>query len=347
MAAVLLRLAALLAAVGAAAPLQEFAPFPAPTQRLPTEELLRTYAAWHAAQMAEDVDCRTRRFYVFRPNAGLGDSFGAFAAAVRYAMETQRLLMVDWPKNWDDSLSPPDGIQWIWRNAVADGSACETWTGYALHQHGHPTLQTKPETLQTVPMNQREVQKLILRPSPPVAELMAAAEARLAGAETRVCLQMRFGMTRGGRPEMQFLAPGDQHRFVHCAKRLAETKPIKGKWAVFLTTDTPEAAEDVIKNLNVPVVQIEGKVAHVFREPASADIMKAFADFFMLGRCDELFVTAWSLFSQYGQVVFETQKPRGRRPYEISHGNCGDGGNVKKCAQYSKYPSFCDGHLDA
>eukprot|EP00992_Anisonema_acinus_P009956 TRINITY_DN616_c0_g1_i1.p1 TRINITY_DN616_c0_g1~~TRINITY_DN616_c0_g1_i1.p1 ORF type:complete len:352 (+),score=65.20 TRINITY_DN616_c0_g1_i1:50-1057(+) len=327
-------LVALLAHTGA---LRDFEHFPAhELESRSVSHIADVYKAWHTRQMDEAVDCRTRRFHVFSPRGGIGDSLTALTVNFRQAMLHNRLFMVDWKFHWDLGIVAP--FVWDWKDAVASGLACESWHGYAEVQHGHPT--DFKEGGHDVTYDDEAMLRHLLRPTKDVERLVKNAQRRMT-AKLVIGLQIRYGMETDNewRGEPRFLEAGAELKFEECARAYARDHPTPdGRYQVVLATDTESVRGRVRASFEargVEVIEVPGEIAHVHHGGPEADIVKAFADFFTLSKVHVLFMTSWSLF---GRRAAAMTLPLPQR-FNISHGLCNTPG-FRECTE-PKYPPFC------
>eukprot|EP00667_Euglena_gracilis_P013434 EG_transcript_13847 len=320
-----------------------FQPFPYPEGQVSTAEFIRQYCAWHTAQMQPTVDCRTRRFLVFRPNAGIGDTVGALLGRWLEAMHVGRLFMVDWGTRWNVGFAPPHKIQWSYRKAVAQGLACEHFRNYAKAVTGHRWAGEDSEAVDRPAPHLDEIQlaEQIVRPTKKVRQALEALRSRITG-PLLIGLQIRAGLMVNGAPERSrhpsyFLDFNDYRRFYLCARRYAQRKGV-AQWQALLLTDNTTVREEISAKLEaegVPVLRSEGALGHVMHAEDRAVLRQSFVDFFALSLPHVVFTTQWSLFGTYGVQMLGREV---REVYPISHSKCG----ADRPCHSPKWPAFCD-----
>ena len=166
-------------------------------------------------------------------------------------------------------------------------------------------------------------------------------------------------MIRTGEGEYnQFLSKGDEKNFVQCFRNYAKSKSRnnkKLKFRVFVTSDYVKVKNKVVEELktgdngglSVDVLTLSDSIVHVMQVKENTKdksildrIHKTYAEFFLIGQSDVLFLTHGSLF---GRAAAERGSVTESNVYYISDSNC-DGVREKHSylnCHKPKYPSVC------
>lgn len=280
-------------------------------------DITRAYLRWHTEQLSGN--CEQNELLVWTATAGFGDSVNAFAAAFRIALQTRRLLFVEWPSvktglaalypwwHFDDFLGTHPtrcglrhpGERGTPRVAHIQG---HIWSG-------HPLAKERPYQYESYHVADEEIIAL-LQPSESVKALMRAALAGVPEDAPVVAVQIRTGSADRKADEApipsyaRFLSPGDEHRFVAAARRIFSRLKPAAKPRVLLVTDAPEELLPLFRAVfdSHSLLFIEGPIAHSApfghgHQQTRPAIDKVLADWFLLrDRANYAILTAWSLF---------------------------------------------------
>ena len=153
----------------------------------------------------------------------------------------------------------------------------------------------------------------------------------------------------------QFLSEGDEMNFVLCFKNYVAKKMGKSQSVrVFVTSDEAAVKKRVVHELetgkfevqSIDIVALNDSIVHLMKvvdnekDSVRVKIHKTFAEFFLIGKCQVLFLTHGSLF---GRAAAERGKVGEENIHYISDSNC-DGKREKysylQCHQ-PKYPKVC------
>ena len=169
----------------------------------------------------------------------------------------------------------------------------------------------------------------------------------------KVALVIRTGNTEYN----QFLSKGDEMNFVKCfqnyAKIAQKHSPKKINFVLFVTSDNASVKKKVVKelkggdnsDLSIHVFSLNDSIIHVMhvdktKHDVKSKIRKTYAEFFLIGRCQVLFLTHGSLF---GRAAAERGNIDEANVHYISDSNC-DGKREKysylQCHE-PKYPPVC------
>ena len=204
--------------------------------------------------------------------------------------------------------------------------------------------------------------EILLQPSTKVNEIITKAidsGKSAKGSDNKSYIRMVGLVIRTGEKDYnQFLSKGDEMNFVECfrsyAKEASQHSPTKITFRVFVTSDYAPVKEKVVHELlegdngglSVEVFTLEDSIVHVMHiqdneeEEVYARVRKTFAEFFLIGKCEVLFLTHGSLF---GRAAAERGRVMESNTHFISDSNC-DGKRDKysylQCHD-PKYPKIC------
>nr|XP_002131199.1 uncharacterized protein LOC100179133 [Ciona intestinalis] len=331
------------------------------------------YVIWHRRMFLNaDIPCHEKKCVVFTPNAGLGDSIGALSSAVSIALKTGRLLFINWkPYNWTVGLKalPFDYDYSAALNARNNNKPliCPHHSDIAAQLSGHITADhplIKIPTITDLNFAYDDKIRAIVQPSSKVQHIVdSVISSQFESSNDRKNVQLVGLVMRTGEGEYnQFLSPGDEAYFVQCFRNYAvdyQKKIAKlVKFKVFVTSDNIETKTKVVNELNnqtnngeihVDVITLDDSFVHVMhvsekngkKKTVKEKIRKTYAEYFLIGKCDVLFLTHGSLF---GRAAAERGIADERNVHFISDSKC-DGKREKysylKCHE-PKYPAVCN-----
>ena len=198
--------------------------------------------------------------------------------------------------------------------------------------------------------------EILIQPSTKVDEIIQRVTSSNQGQSNtrKVALVIRTGEGEYN----QFLSKGDEFNFVKCFRNYAKSesdKSMSNKYRVFVTSDNLEVKNRVIEELktgdngglSVDVLSLDDSIIHVMhveenekKQSVLNKIRKTYAEFFLIGQCDVLFLTHGSLF---GRTAADRGKATESNVYFISDSHC-DGTREKysylQCHD-PKYPKVC------
>ncbi|XP_076822115.1 uncharacterized protein LOC143468667 [Clavelina lepadiformis] len=353
-----------------------FTPFKYETSQnwVALEKVFPLYTAWHNRTLENSgIPCNEKKSLVFTPNAGLGDSIGALTSAFTYAVKTGRLFFIDWqpyewtvglktlPFNFDygkvTSLKDPFNDEPL----ICDHDKASFLTGHATQQHA---VVNEP-VVNDIYFSYEHLAAKLLQPSPKVKRIVdEVVNSRLQPSgkieggylNRSVAIVMRTGNS----DYVQFLSEDDEMNFVKCFRNYAniyvKKQPSQVRFRVFVTSDSETVKERVVDELEngdngdvtLEVVTLDDSIIHVMhveekskRKKSVRDkIRKTYAEFFLIGRCEVLFLTHGSLF---GRAASDRGVAKESDVHFISDSKC-DGKREKysylQCHE-PKYPKVC------
>jgi len=208
-----------------------------------------------------------------------------------------------------------------------------------------------------------KLSQTLIQPSVDVEEIIQSVtqlDPSRSSEDAKLSTRMVALVMRTGEGEYnQFLSKGDERNFVECFRNYAKAESKKFlseiKFRVFVTSDNTEVKNQVVEELKtgdnkgsaVEVLTLDDSIVHVMhvqenetKKSVVNKIRKTYAEFFLIGKCDVLFLTHGSLF---GRTAADRGKVHESNVHYISDSNC-DGTREKfsylQCHE-PKYPKVC------
>lgn len=205
----------------------------------------------------------------------------------------------------------------------------------------------------------------LIRPSPKVKDIvdrvLNSDPTPSGGKESQVNIRTVALVIRTGENDYnQFLSKGDETNFVKCFQSYAKQHAQKAKrrvmFRVFVTSDSEQVKRNAVEQLRKPtsgdyeidVVTLGDSIIHVMhikkgeirQESVLERVRRTYAEFFLISRCQVLFLTHGSLF---GRTAAEYGRQDESDVHFISDSRC-DGRREKysylECHE-PKYPKIC------
>eukprot|EP00937_MAST-01D_sp_MAST-1D-sp2_P005325 g5325.t1 len=300
-------------------------------------ELVQGYIKWHNEQYgaARAQHCETVRAVVWRPLAGLGDGAYSLAHVAGLAMQSGRMLFIDWtikttegsgaPLLWNQFLREP-GIRWDWDSAQREGAVCgAAVAGMVPCDDMDPVGENsgalrrecskdgREHRLIATDAFEAEVMGHLLLPSAATEKLMLPVAEQLAE-NFVVAVAVRTGWSElktstnsRGHLQQSHLERGDESEFARCAAAMQhQLLPELREKLLFLVTSDNAAVQDALvaqlraAGMRTAHAAHAGQPSHIHLvsdRVSGEGVQRSFADFFLLGLADVALLTGNSLFA--------------------------------------------------